>query len=589
MKKISKILSIMLIAVLAIVSINMVAIQADETKSTKITINESESGHTYNAYRIFSGDSNDEGDPGSHTLSNIKYDEKIYSTSSSASVDKRLELITALVSGPGKVTDGKDWSYPGYSTSVPKALSNLKGKETTATASEVAQAVKAAVTLGDNSRATTAIAQAFAYFFESQKIEAAGICSYVTDHYEITNLKEGYYVIVDEKASGTKDKSAVMLVVTDKDTATGTEIDPKVGDLTTATKSLTGTQVAYSVDGKDEIEFKVYVNTPDNAVDYAEYGFELIDTMTNLQYVDGSFHAYSGATAGVGDDIANHFTLTDKTDRSKSENDGTLTIKHLTFDETIPGVGKVTSDHWDKCKDITIVYRAKLTDGAKAADAHNSVYANYADDPDVEFPTSTTTTDPSSVYVFTHNLQITKTDGTSALPGANFSVQKWNGGTKNNDSDWDTPITQEAVGGTSNIFTWKGLGDGIYRIKETVTPSGYDTWLDGQYAYLKVTTNDDGADGTITPATNVQATLYQAFTPNASGGSLSSAMDGITFTYDNSGGDANGTIKGTIANVKGTELPETGGMGTKIFYTLGGLLATAAIVLLVVRRRMRTE
>lgn len=41
-----------------------------------------------------------------------------------------------------------------------------------------------------------------------------------------------------------------------------------------------------------------------------------------------------------------------------------------------------------------------------------------------------------------------------------------------------------------------------------------------------------------------------------------------------------------IVNQAGTELPSTGGIGTTIFYTLGGILVLAAVVLLVTKKRM---
>ena len=43
-----------------------------------------------------------------------------------------------------------------------------------------------------------------------------------------------------------------------------------------------------------------------------------------------------------------------------------------------------------------------------------------------------------------------------------------------------------------------------------------------------------------------------------------------------------------IANQAGTELPSTGGMGTTIFYILGGIMVLAAVVLLVTRKRMNS-
>lgn len=45
-----------------------------------------------------------------------------------------------------------------------------------------------------------------------------------------------------------------------------------------------------------------------------------------------------------------------------------------------------------------------------------------------------------------------------------------------------------------------------------------------------------------------------------------------------------GTVN--VENVKGEELPETGGMGTTLFYTLGGMMVAAAAVLLVTKKRM---
>ena len=41
-----------------------------------------------------------------------------------------------------------------------------------------------------------------------------------------------------------------------------------------------------------------------------------------------------------------------------------------------------------------------------------------------------------------------------------------------------------------------------------------------------------------------------------------------------------------INNQSGTELPSTGGMGTTVFYVVGGILVVGAVVLLVARKRM---
>ena len=92
-----------------------------------------------------------------------------------------------------------------------------------------------------------------------------------------------------------------------------------------------------------------------------------------------------------------------------------------------------------------------------------------------------------------------------------------------------------------------GLDSDTYYLREVKAPAGYNILADD----VKVTiTATDGADGKT-----------------------------LTYTL----------VTAEINNQSGTELPSTGGMGTTIFYVLGGVLMAGAFVLLVVRKRMRTE
>lgn len=92
-----------------------------------------------------------------------------------------------------------------------------------------------------------------------------------------------------------------------------------------------------------------------------------------------------------------------------------------------------------------------------------------------------------------------------------------------------------------------GLDSDTYYLREVKAPAGYNILADD----VKVTiTATDGADGK-------------------------------TLTYK--------PVTAEINNQSGTELPSTGGMGTTIFYVLGGVLMAGAFVLLVVRKRMRAE
>lgn len=105
-----------------------------------------------------------------------------------------------------------------------------------------------------------------------------------------------------------------------------------------------------------------------------------------------------------------------------------------------------------------------------------------------------------------------------------------------------TEITTDVTG----KFTIKGLDSGTYYLKETDAPDGYNTLNET----VTVIIDKDG---------NVKAT--------ADGAAL-----------------AEKTVK--VENKTGTELPSTGGMGTTLFYVLGGIMVAAAVVLLVTKKRM---
>ena len=47
-----------------------------------------------------------------------------------------------------------------------------------------------------------------------------------------------------------------------------------------------------------------------------------------------------------------------------------------------------------------------------------------------------------------------------------------------------------------------------------------------------------------------------------------------------------GSITTTVVNKSGSKLPSTGGIGTTIFYVVGGILVVGAAVVLTTRKRM---
>lgn len=101
-----------------------------------------------------------------------------------------------------------------------------------------------------------------------------------------------------------------------------------------------------------------------------------------------------------------------------------------------------------------------------------------------------------------------------------------------------TQITTDATG----AFTIKGLDSDTYYLTEIAQPAGYNKLA----APIKVVIDDHG-----------------------------------TVNYNN---NYTGTVR--VENKTGAELPSTGGVGTTVFYVVGGLMVLLAVVLLVTRKKM---
>ncbi len=110
------------------------------------------------------------------------------------------------------------------------------------------------------------------------------------------------------------------------------------------------------------------------------------------------------------------------------------------------------------------------------------------------------------------------------------------------DKDNATAIVSDEDG----LIHVDGLHDGTFTLTETKAPDGYNLL-------------DDSITVVITPSGN-----YSSFTITQDG----TEVDLVS-----------------VENLSGTELPSTGGIGTAIFYIVGGAIVLAAVVLLVARRR----
>ena len=173
-----------------------------------------------------------------------------------------------------------------------------------------------------------------------------------------------------------------------------------------------------------------------------------------------------------------------------------------------------------------------------------------------------------NVVVFTYQVVVNKyansVEENNKLPGADFTLtKKLNGDT--------TKVIAAVKSPDGKQFTFKGLDDGEYTLTETVTPDGYNT-ID------PITFTVTATHGTEWDGKGVRGNLITALTGNAAPGE-------ITFTPDK----GTGALTTNVINKSDTVLPSTGGMGTTVFYVVGGGLMAVAVVLLVTKKRMENK
>ena len=220
---------------------------------------------------------------------------------------------------------------------------------------------------------------------------------------------------------------------------------------------------------------------------------------------------------------------------------------------------------------VTISYTATVNNKAVIAGSGNTneAYLQYNNNKTTVKHTTTTYvwgmgvrkfanlgTDKEDTPLAEAEFQLYKMDGETkkyakfAETGTNTSIYKLTG--------WDADASNAAKVKTpaSGNIQFEGLDAGTYYLEETKAPVGYN----------KLT-----APITVV----IESTL-----PTAGGDASYTVKYGETTAADH-------VVR--VENKAGVELPSTGGMGTTLFYVIGGGLMVAAIVLLVTKKRMENK
>lgn len=381
-----------------------------------------------------------------------------------------------------------------------------------------------------------------------------------------TNVDQGYYLIVETKAGTNADGSdgsisLVMLdtagldtieVSTKEDTP---ELEKKLIETNDSNGNVTNWQDGADYDLNDEIEFQLTGTVSAKIANYKTYYYEFHDTLSKgLDFVSGSV-----AVKIDGTDVTEAFTIADT---ANTDDTTALSVKCADI-KAITGV-TVTST-----SKVVVTYKAKLNEDAVIGSAGNAneAYLEYSNNPydegDGEPDTGTTPKD--KVIVFTYQLTVNKVDSEgAALEGAGFTLYKYD----NDATDW-VEVGNEITGVTT--FDFSRVDAGQYKLVETTVPAGYNKAADLEFNV--VATYDETADD---PA------LKTLVITDKEGNMLSDPDDNnatFTATLDT------GVVATDVVNNSGSELPSTGGIGTTIFYVLGGILVVAAGVLLIARKR----
>lgn len=530
-KKKMRQLSALFLSLLMICALSMTAFAAEESNTAgdgaeSSSQTASVSGHSFTAYQIFAGTYSQE----KNTLSDIEW--------------------------------GANAQNPEIQNTIAQALGLNAG-------AELEEILAALETVGDETDTANKLAAAIA-----AKADLLGDGQAVVDG---QNVGPGYYIVIDttlEIEDGSSRNFALLQCI----------------DGTIHIKAKTGT---VSSDKKLKDMNDSDANDPTNNV---------LDTSADYDIGDNVPFVLTGTVAENFDLFqgAYKFIFHDTEDPGLTfNNDISVTIDGAAVDGsayrvvTNPGNGETFQVIFDDLRQvpgvhagsvIEISYTSMLNENANigAAGNKNTMHLEYSNNPYDENETGETP--DKVVIVFTYKVEINKVNqDNQPLAGAGFALYKLDlnyagdDGLTNEDGSKQNVLDGKSYnklvkmytdantnGFTTTTFAFEGIDDGEYLLVETNTPDGYNT-IDP--VAFKVTATHSGIELTDLNGNPIEGTVELTFTSDAGTGNMAT----------------------NVVNKSGSLLPSTGGIGTTIFYIIGGVLIVGACVMLFVRKTMKNE
>lgn len=393
---------------------------------------------------------------------------------------------------------------------------------------------------------------------EAQKIASAlsttvaGSVSVAQDNAkaEITGLEPGYYLIKDKNSSLTGDEAYteyILNIVANTTITPKTDVpsvEKKVKDTNDTTGDTTEWQDSADYDIGDVVPFQLTAALPANVESYKSYYLKFDDTLSQgLDFNKGT------VTVKLGDkDVTSFF----KTNYDAASKKLTFTCDNILAE-------KFEAKNGDT---IVVEYKATLNKNAVIGSKGNpnKVKLEFSNNPNNGGEGDKGETPDDTVIVFTYKVVINKVDEKNeALDGAEFTLYK-----KIKGEAEDKEIKAVISGDKNNVFTFSGLDDGDYVLKETKTPDSYNTAKDIAF--------------TITADHSIVSDA-----PELKSLSGDKVTGDITLKADK----AEGSLSTPVQNFKGSVLPATGGAGRVAIYVIGAILVVGGGIVLVTKKRVK--
>ena len=386
----------------------------------------------------------------------------------------------------------------------------------------------------------------------------------------ITGLAAGYYLIKNTTVGTDEVYTDYILRVVENVT-----VQPKSGKPTLDKQIKHNDNGTWGVVGDnqigDTVEFRTITTVP-NVSGYSKYEYVIHDEMS------------AGLTSNVKtkDDVT--IKVNDATDLDKKYYTVTV-VGTNKFTVTIDVLQAIQDGEMSAGNELYTYYTGILNEKAKVYNdgkQDNKAYLEYSNNPHDHATTNSTPV--KVVYDWTFKMGVKKVDGADGTPltDAKFVLSK------EKNCDLGAIGDDGQPHNTENLISLIKNSDGSY----TVAPAGYNGSVVNVMTAGDITIN--GLD---------DATVYYLYETKAPAGynRLTAAVRfEITATYSDAGdnctsvtatvnNDVQSSVSVNVRNNKGSTLPSTGGIGTTLFYVIGGGLMAVAAVLLVTKKRMNNK